>query len=106
MVRESVLWRFIKGTDESKFMVPLEGDIVQYVDGTLDSLIDAQRRLDAITCDMENADHLWQLSGTLTCNTFCILFVMIGFCASCKCVSSHKVISLLLPISGSKVQDS
>jgi hypothetical protein len=96
MVRESVLWRFLKGTDESKFMVPIKLDIVQYVDGTLDSLMDAQRRLDAITCHMENVDHLWQLSGKLICNTFCILFDMIGFCASCKCVSLHKVISFWL----------
>ena len=69
MIRESVLWRLLEGRKMSEHMVPIKGDILQYMDCTVSSLMDTQRILDAIICDMENVDKL-QLSGTLTWLTY------------------------------------
>ena len=58
MVRESVLWRLLEGRNMCEHIVPIKGDIQQYMDCTVSSLMDTQRILDAIICDMENVDKL------------------------------------------------
>ena len=57
MVRESVLWRLLEGRNMSEHLVHISIP-QQYMDCTVSSLMDTQRILDPIICDMENVDKL------------------------------------------------